>query len=73
VITTDLTKWINIKEVDKHLVIFRKDLPEVMVTDKQTFGPIQRNTVLLTTDIPKNLLKVLYSHGIVEDMEGGHQ
>jgi len=70
VMSLDLTNWIHVKERKIYAVVFRKDLPKVMVSKTQTFGPVKRNTIMLSNEIPDKLREILYERNIIKNLSG---
>ena len=62
----DLTKWVKVKDRKKELVIFLQDLPEVMLSNGKTFGPVRSGHVMFSTQIPEEIYDVLLARGIVK-------
>ena len=62
----DLTKWVKVKGRKKELVVFLQDLPEVILSNGKTFGPVRSGHVMISTQIPEEIYGVLVERGVVK-------
>ena len=64
----DLTKWVQVKERKKFIVVYIKDLPEVMLPGGKTFGPVREGTTMLNIDIPEIIYDTLALRGYIRKL-----